>query len=119
MEEINAINARGKSLLAVAREKEKEGAAIWLEDAGAKVIDPVRHLFRPLVPATISEPGGAPTFASNPTLLLSGVLNHPVLGWPQESVYVIPDSMEMSTQWADEDAISAETLADRVMQEIW
>ena len=38
-EEINALNSRGKSLLAVALEKERKNCIKWLESQGAKVID--------------------------------------------------------------------------------
>lgn len=38
-EEINALNSRGKSLLAVAMEKERKNCIRWLESQGAKVID--------------------------------------------------------------------------------
>jgi len=38
-EEINALNSRGKSLLAVAMEKERKNCIKWLQAQGAKVID--------------------------------------------------------------------------------
>ena len=38
-EEINALNSRGKSLLAVAMEKERKNCIKWLQSQGAKVID--------------------------------------------------------------------------------